>query len=151
MFFLEGIRNAFCRSHPLQKPVSSHLQNNILCCIFNLSDVTKCIEDFSVTSHCMFSFSTIFTWRATTAVCLLLCGAQRQCWKIELGDWSVSTIKIAPKPGSGCWKLDHHLGPEWIGRKEGNLSRSEILTKWAGTLVVVTFTKRPCFWIIKLY
>lgn len=26
--------------------------------------------------------------------------------------------KVAPKQGSGSWKLDHHLGLEWIGRKE---------------------------------
>lgn len=34
----------------------------------------------------------------------------------EPGDWSVNAIK-ASKRGSSSWKLDHHLGPEWVGRK----------------------------------
>lgn len=123
-FILEGIRNAFYRSHPLQNPVSSHLQKNILCCIFNLLDVTKCIENISVTSHCMFSFSIIFTWRATTAVCLPLCGAQKAVLKNRAGrpecqhnqnstQTRVRLLEIRSSPGA------------WVGRKEGRKSIQE--------------------------
>lgn len=49
--------------------------------------------------------------------CLYVCRGSVEKQQ-EPGDWSVNTIKVAPKRGSSSWKLDHHLEPEWVGRKE---------------------------------
>lgn len=123
-------------------------QISFLLCIFNSSDVTMCIKDIMWLRHLHLQLHYNFHVESTHLVCLPLC-AHRQCWKIVRTRRLDCPHNQNSTPARVRWLEIRSSAGAWVGRKEGNLSRSEILTKWVGTLVAFVFTQRPCFWVIK--